>query len=68
MNNDVSELDIHRSAMIFIKQYGDNASAQAAFTALNNANSLSMEGLSVWCRIVDAIKKIQSNKPMKYSN
>ena len=56
----ISEIDIYRSAMVFVKKYGDRAREEAALQAIGQVNQLNKEGLSVWCRIVDAINKIQS--------
>lgn len=57
----VTELDIYRSAMIFIKKYGDQAKEEAARQGLTQLDHLDSVGLSVWCRIVAAIDKIQSD-------
>jgi hypothetical protein len=46
--------------MVFVKKYGDRAREEAALQAVEQVNQLNKEGLSVWCRIVDAINKIQS--------
>lgn len=56
----VTELDIYRSAMIFIKKYGNQAKEEAARQGLTQLDHLDSAGLSAWCRIVAAIDKIQS--------
>ncbi len=58
MPNNISNVDIYRSAMVFVNRYGDKAKTEAVLTALQNDN-LEMNGLSVWCRIVRAIEDIQ---------
>jgi hypothetical protein len=54
----IEDIDIFRSAVVFINKYGENAKAEAALTALKHEN-LSAERLAIWCRIVEAIAKLQ---------
>lgn len=58
----IDEIDIYRSANIFIEKYGEEAKSYAALQALSISEELDQEGLSVWCRIVSAIEVLQNSK------
>lgn len=56
MNN----LDLYRTAKLFIDQYGADASVQAALRADAMMERGDLEGVAVWKRIVRAIGDLQS--------
>jgi len=58
----IDEIDIYRSANIFIEKYGNDAKSYAALQALSNSEHLDQGGFSVWCRIVNAIETLQNTK------
>jgi len=53
------EIDIYRSAELYIDQYGADASVQAAMKAGAMLERGDMEGASVWRRVARAISELQ---------
>ena len=58
-----SEIDVYRSARLFIEQYGDEAAIQAAYQADAMLNRGDLDGAAVWRRIVAVINELQETRP-----
>ena len=59
----VSELDIWRSANLYISRYGADAEIQAAMQADRLLEAGDLDGAAVWRRIVAAVVKLQRAEP-----
>ena len=58
-----SEIDVYRSAKLFIDQHGGEAAIQAAYQADAMLDKGDLDGAAVWRRIVAAINEIQKKEP-----
>ena len=54
-----SEIDVYRSAKLFIEQHGDEAAIQAAYRADAMLDRGDLDGAAVWRQIVAAINELQ---------
>ena len=54
----IPDLDIHRSAWLMIRRYGDGAVVQAAML-----DKVNLDGMLVWHAIISAIRRLQTEKP-----
>ena len=59
------DIDIYRAANEFIKRYGKDAGVHACMKADEMLDRGSMEGRSVWLRVIRAIDELQSDKRPK---
>ncbi len=59
----IDDIDIFRSAVVFIEQHGDEAPIHAAMKADAMLERGDMDGRSVWLRIVGAIRDMQRETP-----
>ncbi len=55
----IRDLDIYRSANVLIREYGEDATIEAAQRADDMLARGDLEGLAVWKRIVKAVEEIQ---------
>ena len=58
----MDDIDIYRSAKLYIDQYGVHASARAAMTADAMLARGDLEGFNAWMRIGRAIEEMQSKE------
>ena len=58
-----SDLDIDRSALLLIRQYGEFATLRAAIRAEELLEQGDMEGVAAWKRIIAAIEQLQARMP-----
>ena len=58
----MDDIDIYRSAKLYIDQYGVNASVRAAMTADAMLERGDLDGFNVWMRIGRAIEDMQAAK------
>lgn len=58
-----SEIDVYRSAKLFIEQHGDEAAIQAAYQADAMLDKGDLDGAAVWRRIVAVINELQREEP-----
>ena len=58
-----SDLDVYRSAKLFIEQHGDEAAIQAAYQADAMLDKGDLDGAAVWRRIVAVINELQREEP-----
>ena len=58
-----SDLDVYRSAKLFIDQHGDEAAIQAAYHADAMLDKGDLDGAAVWRRIVAVINERQRERP-----
>ena len=58
-----SEIDVYRSAKLFIEQHGDEAAIQAAYQADAMLDRGDLDGAAVWRRIVAAINELMDTRP-----
>ena len=58
-----SEIDVYRSAKLFIELHGDEAAIQAACQADAMLNRGDLDGAVVWRRIVAVINDLQREEP-----
>jgi hypothetical protein len=59
----IPDLDIHRSAWLMIRRYGDEAEAQAAMRGDELLDKGDLDGMLVWHAIISAIRRLQTEKP-----
>ncbi len=57
------EIDIYRSAKLYIDQHGDQAALQAAMQSDAQFAAGDMEGAATWRRIIKAIEVLQTTAP-----
>ncbi len=58
-----SQIDVYRSAKLFIDQHGDEAAIQAAYQADAMLDKGDLDGAAVWRRIVAVINELQREEP-----
>ena len=58
-----SDLDIYRSAQVFVKQHGQDAPIHAAMRADELLEAGDLEGCAVWKRILRAVGELQRAEP-----
>ncbi len=58
-----TDLDVYRSAKLFIEQHGDEAAIQAAYQADAMLDKGDLDGAAVWRRIVRAVEELQREEP-----
>lgn len=58
------EIDLYRSAKLFIDQHGDQAAPQAAMQADALLKTGDMDGAATWWKIIAAIKILQATEPV----
>ena len=58
----MEDIDIYRSAKLYIDQYGVEASVHAAMKADAMLERGDLEGFNVWMRIGRAIENMQANE------
>jgi hypothetical protein len=54
-----AEIDVWRSAKLYVDRYGDDALIQAAMRADALLKKGDLDGYRVWRRIVSAVKELQ---------
>ncbi len=54
----IPDLDIYRSANVFVTHHGDDAPIQAAMRADNLLETGDLDGYAVWKRIVRAVEEL----------
>jgi hypothetical protein len=59
----IPDLDIHRSAWLMIRRYGDDAEAQAAMRGDELLDKGDLDGMLVWMAIISAIRRLQATTP-----
>ena len=59
----IPDIDIHRSAWLMIRRYGDDAAAQAAMRGDELLDKGDLDGMLVWHAIITAIRRLQTDKP-----
>lgn len=57
----IPDIDIWRSANVIVKQYGEDASVQAAMRADDLLAAGDTNGCAVWKRILQAVQELQRN-------
>jgi len=57
------DIDIYRSAKLYIDQHGGQAALQAAMQADALLSAGDMEGSATWRKIIAAIEVLQSTEP-----
>ena len=60
----ISNLDIYRSANLFVRRYGADAEVQAAMRADRLLDAGDLDGAAVWRRIMAAIVELQRTEPV----
>ena len=59
----IPDLDIHRSAWLMIRRYGDDAEAQAAMRGDELLDRGDLDSMLVWHAIISAIRRLQTMAP-----
>ena len=59
----LDDLDIYRAARLLIDQHGDGAEDHAADQVAAMMIRGDMDGVTIWRRILDAIKQLQGKTP-----
>ena len=59
----IPDIDIHRSAWLMIRRYGDDAAVQAAMRGDELLDKGDLDGMLVWQAIISAIRRLQTEKP-----
>lgn len=57
------EIDIYRSAKLYIDQHGDQAALQAAMQSDLLLDAGDIEGAALWRRVIKAIEVMQTTEP-----
>jgi hypothetical protein len=57
------DIDIYRSAKLYIDQHGDQAALQAAMQSDSLLDAGDLEGAAVWRKILKAIEVMQATAP-----
>lgn len=58
------EIDIYRSAKLYIDQHGDQAALQAAMQADALLEAGDMDGAATWRKVIAAIEILQPTEPV----
>ncbi len=58
-----SEIDVYRSAKLYIDQHGEAAAIEAAMKADAMLDKGDLDGAAVWRQIVAAVNDIQRDEP-----
>ncbi len=61
----IHDRDIWRAASLLLKQYGIDASNQAAQRADESLNHRNLEGYVVWRRVFAAVENLARTKPVE---
>ncbi len=61
----ISDLDIHRSANLFVKQHGQGAPSHATMRADAMFEKGDLDGYAVWKRILWAVGELRREEPTK---
>ena len=59
----VVEVDIWRTAKLYIERYGDDAAIHAAMRTDELLDQGDMDGRAQWLRILDAVKELLATEP-----
>ncbi len=59
----ISNLDLWHAVQVLIKRYGDGAAIEAAMRADEFLDKGNLDGQRLWIRIMQAIKKLQRDRP-----
>ncbi len=59
----VNDIDIWRSANLYVQRYGDDAAIHAAMQADRFLDAGDLDGAAVWRRILSAIEELQRTEP-----
>ena len=59
----IDDIDIWRSANLYVKRYGDEASIHAAMQVDRLLERGDVDGAQVWRRILGAIKELEDREP-----
>ena len=59
----IPDVDIWRAALLMVKRYGDDAMLEAAASADQLMADGDVAGCTTWQRILDAIERLQAEKP-----
>ncbi|MCZ6841156.1 MAG: hypothetical protein O7G13_18000 [Alphaproteobacteria bacterium] len=59
----MDEIDIYRSAKLFIDQHGDQATIQAAMQSDALLAAGNVDGAATWRKIIAAIEVMQATEP-----
>jgi hypothetical protein len=57
------DIDIYRSAKLYLDRHGDQAALQATMQADTLLSAGDMEGSATWRRIIKAIEVMQATEP-----
>ena len=60
----IPESDVWRAALLMVKRYGDDAMLEAAEPADQLLDKSDMAGAETWHRILNAIERLQAQKPV----
>ena len=58
----VEEIDVWRSANLYVGQFGDQAVLEAGMKADEMLERGDMDGVAFWRRVIKAINKLQNSK------
>ncbi len=61
----ISELDIHHSAQVLVKQHGQDAPIHAAMRADELLEAGDLDGCAVWKRVLRAVEELQRVEPCR---
>ena len=59
----VSDIDLYRSAKLFVDRHGDEASIHAAMKADAMLETGNLDGAAVWLQVIGAIKELLRGRP-----
>ena len=59
----IPDIDIHRSAWLMIRRYGEDAAVQAAMRGDEVLGNGDLDGMLVWQAIISAIRRLQAMAP-----
>jgi len=59
----IPDIDIHRSAWLMIRRYGEDAAIQAAKRGEQLLDKGDLDGMLVWQAIISAIRRLQATTP-----
>ena len=59
----IPDIDIHRSAWLMIRRYGEDAVVEAAVRGDELLDRGDLDGMLVWHAIISAIRRLQATTP-----
>lgn len=60
-----SDLDVHRSAGVLIREHGNDAPIRAAMMADKMLDKGDLDGRATWLRILGAVEELQRDEKQK---